>query len=182
MLPGLALLDASVTAAVLDAARIPSLPDQLASLDAEHANLYDGESAEELADVAPYVASLGAGSKLNKWFFESAWGQSAGILVVSPATLHELRSHVRRLLMVVEETGKMLYFRPYDPRVLRIFLPTCDAEQLQFMFGPVEAYYAEADDPAQALRFTLEDGSLITETLDLTKPPPRGRPKIEWKG
>jgi hypothetical protein len=84
--------------------------------------------------------------------------------------------------MVADETGKLLYFRPYDPRVLRIFLPTCDAEQLEFMFGPIEAYFAEAEDPAQALRFSLDAGGLVTETLELAATPRRGRPKIEWKG
>jgi hypothetical protein len=31
----------------------------------------------------------------------------------------------------------------HDPRVLRVFLPTCTPEQLKQMFGPVDVFLAE---------------------------------------
>ena len=84
--------------------------------------------------------------------------------------------------MVLTEDGKTLYFRFYDPRVLRMFLPTCAPEQLAEFFGPVESFYVEDEDPARALRFSLEAGALKTETVDLAADPAKKPPlKIGWK-
>lgn len=182
MLPGLKAFDASATACVLDAARIEGLPAILAAAEAGSESLYSGPTASELADVAPHLAGCAQGSKLNHWLFETAWGQSAGILLESEVSLDELRTHLRRFLMVLDEGGKRLYFRFYDPRVLRIFLPTCDAEQLKAFFGPITAFVAEDEDPTRALRFTLAGGDLVSETIDLSREPGPARPVIEWKG
>jgi hypothetical protein len=182
MQPGLKAFDATAAACVLDAARIEGLPATLAELGAEATSLYKGPTADELADVAPYLARCEPGSRLNQWLFGTAWGQSAGIVLLSEAEPEELRAHLRRFLMVLDESGKTLYFRFYDPRVLRIFLPTCDAEQLKSLFGPVTAFVAEDEDPTRALRFTLAGGDLVTETIDLGKEVTPPRPVIEWKG
>lgn len=182
MQPGLERFDAAATACVLDAARVPGLPATLTALAAESTSLYSGPTADELADVAPWLVQCQAGSPLNEWLFGTAWGQSAGIVLESEADPDELRAHLRRFLMVLDESGKSLYFRFYDPRVLRIFLPTCDAEQLRSFFGPISAFVAEDDDPARALRFTLAGGDLVTETIDLAVAPAPARPVIEWKG
>ena len=53
------------------------------------------------------------------------------------ATLEELRRHFRKFLKVEDPKGKSLIFRYYDPRVLRVYLPTCNAMELQTVFGPV---------------------------------------------
>ena len=58
-----------------------------------------------------------------------------------------------------------MYFRFYDPRVLRIFLPTCDAAQLKEFFGPVAHFICEDEDPAFGLVFSLEQGKLKTEKV-----------------
>lgn len=54
-----------------------------------------------------------------------------------------LRRHFRRFLRVTDEQGQPLMFRYYDPRVLRVYLPTCTAEELALVFGPVSAYLIE---------------------------------------
>jgi hypothetical protein len=182
MQPGLKAFDAAATACVLDGARIEGLPATLQSLQADAASLYNGPTAEQLADVAPYLAPCAPGSRLNRWLFDTAWGQSAGIVVLSESDPDALRAHFRRFLMVLDESGKSLYFRFYDPRVLRVFLPTCDAEQLKSFFGPVTAFVLEDEDPARALRFTLAGGDLVTETIELNKEVTPPRPVIEWKG
>jgi len=46
----------------------------------------------------------------------------------------------------------------------------------------VTAFVVEAADPTRALRFTLSDGTLATETIDLTKLATPPQPIIEWKG
>lgn len=182
MIPGLRAFDASATACLLDGARVAGLPGILADLGVEARCLYNGPSADELADVAPYLASTAPGAEFNRWFFQTGWGQSAGVMVVSEADLETLRNHFRHFLMVLDEAGKAMYFRFYDPRVLRIFLPTCDAEQLRTFFGPVTGFLCEGDDAAEGLRFTLAGGDLVTEKIDLTKEWTPSKAKIEFKG
>jgi len=46
-----------------------------------------------------------------------------------------MRQHFRRFITVHDESGKPLLFRYYDPRVLRTFLPTCNAKELAEIFG-----------------------------------------------
>ena len=59
-----------------------------------------------------------------------------------------------------------------DPDELRIFLRTCDPEQLPASFGPITAVGAENEDAGRALRFTLSGGDLVTESIDLNEAPP----------
>ena len=63
--------------------------------------------------------------------------------------------------------GTPLYFRYYDPRVLRIFLPTCSAAQLKQMFGPVDAFLAESDagDAVGIYRLSGEELSSVQRKL-----------------
>jgi len=63
--------------------------------------------------------------------------------------------------MVHDEAGKPLYFRFYDPRVLRTYLPTCNASELAQIFGPVECYVQEGEDPGVLLRFRQAGGKLV---------------------
>jgi hypothetical protein len=51
--------------------------------------------------------------------------------------------------------------------VLRTYLPTCNAEELATVFGPVEYYMLEAEDPNTALRFSVSSGSLRKEKMAL---------------
>jgi hypothetical protein len=37
-----------------------------------------------------------------------------------------------------------LKFRYYDPRVLRAFLPTCNAGELKTLFGDVDQFFIES--------------------------------------
>ena len=67
----------------------------------------------------------------------------------------------------MDEDGKSLYFRYYDPRVFRVFLPTCDREQLGTMFGPVGRYYVEGEKSDSLVQYSLRDGKLIQEDIPL---------------
>ena len=57
--------------------------------------------------------------------------------LASPEPLEGLRRHFRDLLMMKLPDQKQVYFRFYDPRVLRLFLPTCTAQEIGLIFGPV---------------------------------------------
>jgi hypothetical protein len=131
--------------AVLDSAREPNIPVELRRKGAEFSSLYRGEPEESLSSVAPYLVRLDPKSELMRWLLTNCWGNSWGIFLVSSESLETLRRHFRRFLLVLDTAGNELYFRFYDPRVLRTFLPTCTGAEVKRFFGPVDAYLMEAE-------------------------------------
>ena len=66
-----------------------------------------------------------------------------------------------RAYLVYRRDGTPLYFRYYDPRVLRVFLPTCTPAQLKHMFGPADAFLAE-NEPADSLSIFRLNGEELS--------------------
>lgn len=163
--------DANVFA-ILDGASVPDLRDALYRMQPEHVCLYRGELAPDMAEVAPYLVRLERDSEFAEWVIEKGWGNHWGIFAEADADLHTLRQHFRRFLTVHDSDGKPLIFRYYDPRVMRVYLPTCNAEELAAIFGPVSAYLlegaVEGDSPGTLLRFEAASGALAAkeEKLD----------------
>jgi hypothetical protein len=134
--------------AVLDAARDLRVLELLRESVEEHRSLYEGARGDALADVAPYLVPLPAGA-LRDRFLDEGWGRSWGVVVASRAPAEQLRRQLRRLLMVdVERAGQRdarAYFRFYDPRVLRAFVPETTARQRSELFADVEAFLVEGE-------------------------------------
>ncbi|MFZ1454002.1 MAG: DUF4123 domain-containing protein, partial [Ferruginibacter sp.] len=104
-------------------------------------------------------------SAFSNWYAENGWGVSWGVIVKSEFLFEETYRHFRKFLMVKTENDEQLYFRFYDPRVLRIFLPTCDENQLREFFGPIEQFICEDEDPEFALVFSFEKNTLKTQRI-----------------
>lgn len=153
--------------AVLDGASVEDLLDRLYDEEPEFICLYRGELAPDMAAVAPYLVRLENGSAFARWVVEQGWGGHWGIFALTGADLRTMRQHFRRLLQVYDENGKPLLFRYYDPRVLRVYLPTCNAEETAEFFGPVSCFAAEGEDPTVLLRFQPREGTVGTEKIDL---------------
>lgn len=155
--------------AVLDGASIPRLPDKLEHYDPDYECLYRGELEPDIAAVAPYLVRLERGSEFSNWVIDKGWGKHWGIFVVTDSDLRKLRRHFRTFLIVHDEGGQPLYFRYYDPRVLRDFLPVCNRKELRTMFAPGLCYAVEGDELNTLLRFRMESDVLQQETLLLTE-------------
>lgn len=157
------------TYAVLDGASIPDLLDHLyADQDRpEFVCLYRGEMEPDIAEVAPYLVRLERGTPFADWLLAECWPKHFGIFVRSLVELQTLRRHFRRFLRVKSPDGRTLYFRFYDPRVLSVFLPTCSSEQLSFIFGPVQCWFAEREDRPAIESFSIESGQLVVRQLVL---------------
>jgi hypothetical protein len=159
--------------AILDGASIPELelPRVLWDMEPENICLYRGKLEPDLAATAPYLVALDRDAEFTRWVIEQGWGNHWGVFVLTPDTveLHVLRKHFRGFLMVRSPEGKLLYFRYYDPRVLRVYLPTCNEEEVRTLFGPVSAYVVEAEDPMGALVFRAE-GKAVQEQVSLAPP------------
>jgi len=151
--------------AVLDGASIPELLDNLYEQQPEHVCLYRGELEPDIAETAPYLVKLERDTDFSDWVIEKGWGNHWGIFALSNESLTAMRNHFRKFLMVYDPENRPLYFRYYDPRVLRKYLPVCDAEDLTTLFGPVVSYFLEDEAPKNALRFWMEAGSLCRDEM-----------------
>ncbi len=149
---------------ILDAARMEHEMAIAQKLNSEGVSLFR-EDPEDLAEVAPYLFNCIEKSQFYNWVLNTGWGKAWGIFCITTIDFNELRRHFRRFLMVKTEDGLQLYFRFYDPRVLRIFLPTCDAFQLREFFGPITRFICEDEDPEFALVFFHDNTKLITQRV-----------------
>ena len=159
--------EGSRTYAILDGASVPGLLERLAEDAPEFACLYRGELAPDMARVAPYLVRLEPDAPFTDWVLAEGWGRHWGVFVLSFAELAGLQRHFRRFLIVKDPMGRQIYFRYYDPRVLRVYLPTCNAEELKFLFGPVEGFALEDEDASVVLRFSREGEALRIERSPL---------------
>lgn len=131
--------------AILDCARDPKIYLALLASRLEFRCLYSGTLASALEMVAPQLVELSPANRLTRLWLDEGWGQSWGVfLKIQDAS--NLRHHLRKFLKVQVENDRRLVFRYYDPRVLRVYLPTCTADEWQQFLGPIAAFFMEHDD------------------------------------
>jgi hypothetical protein len=140
--------------ALLDASREPSVLKVVLESKEEYQSLYDGPQGAQLAHFAPYLIRVPQKSLLLETLVRQAWSKSWGVFLTCDKSLKDLRAHFRHFLTVKLPDGQQVYFRYYDPRVLRLFLPTCLLAETTQFFGPVKQFLIEGEDPATALHFT----------------------------
>lgn len=143
--------------ALLDAARDDRILVLLRESVEIYRSLYDGVQGAALEEVAPYLVQLPRGSDLLTRLLVEGWCRRWGIYISAPLPLRDLRRHLRRFLKVEDEAGEPLYFRFYDPAVLRAFVPTCAPRQRDDFFGDIEELFAEGRD-GELLRFARAAG------------------------
>ncbi len=143
----LAVLDADPgpLVAVVDAARDDRVLELLHQSVEPYRSLYDGVEGETMAEAAPYLVGLPPGSRLRAALVHEGWGLRWASYLRSDKPLHELRRHLRQFLMVqLEGTEDPVYFRFYDPEVLRVYMHSCSVEDRRPWFaGAIEAMLVE---------------------------------------
>ncbi len=137
--------------ALLDAARTERVLVLLRESVDVYDSLYQGMKGETMADYAPYLVQIRAGSLLLPRLVDEGWGDAWGVYLTSKLPLREVRAHFRRMLFVHnEDLGALAYFRFYDPRVLRVFLRVATLRQEDELFGPVDRFFCEDEEAAIA--------------------------------
>jgi len=151
---------------ILDGAQNPSLLD---ALYADHAPrwrcLFGGQLEPDMATVAPYLVELEQSAAFTRRLLAEGWGQNWGVFLTSQLALPALWRHVRQQVHVYGPDMESLFFRFYDPRVMRSYLPTCPARQLGEFFGPVDFYIAEDEMPQRAHAWSVADGQLVAQSI-----------------
>jgi Domain of unknown function (DUF4123) len=155
--------------AVLDGARNDAIYPGITQSDCEFECLYLGELEEDVAQSAPYLIQLDRDKEFTHWLVREGWGDSWGIFIQATIPFKDLKRHLRKFLMVYDPNHKPLYFRYYDPRVLRIYLPTCNAQELGIVFGQIKGYVLEDQNSDTLLRFANNSGTLATDMIGVLK-------------
>ena len=159
--------DDLLTYMVIDGASVGALIDHLYDDEPESSCLMPGALEPDLQEVAPYLVQLRDGEPFTEWVLRSALGRHWGVVLRATADLTTLERRYRKLLRVRGPDGEPLFFRFYDPRVLRTYLPTCEQEDLDTWFDGVRYYLAEAKETDVLLRFTSDGHRVVREELPL---------------
>ena len=150
---------------LLDAARLKHNLDEAKVLNPSCISLYNGEMEAQLQNAFPFLFSFEENPEFANWYFKNGWGKSWGLILYSEYEMQKTADHLKKHILVNTENEKEYFFRFYDPRVLRVFLPTCNAKQLKEFFGPVEQFICEDQNPDFVLVFTFEENSLTTTRI-----------------
>ena len=153
---------------ILDAARDESIYPAVMRFRGERCCLYGEGIPEVLAKASPYLVRLGSRDAFTTWLISKGWGNSWGIFLESNASLERLRQHFHLLIKVKTEAGEELFFRYYDPRVLRVYLPICKEAEAEILFGPVNSFTLEDEDPNNLLKYSHSYSGWTYESIALS--------------
>jgi hypothetical protein len=128
--------------------------------------LFAGELSPELERAAPHLVQVSPRDGVSDSLLTLGWGRAWGIFIQSDDSIRTLRRHLRTLLRVKDEAGRYLLFRYYDPRVLRVYLPTCLDPELKSMFGSsITRFCLESEDSDSIVSFELDSNERLKETV-----------------
>lgn len=153
---------------LLDAAQDSQILAFLGQNKTEWKSLYDGKSAFQMAEHSPYLSTVSGNKEWLTELLRKFWGRSCLAFVSCDLSLEELRKHLRQLLYVRTPQHEQVYFRFYDPRIMRAFLPTCAPDQLHEFFGPIEQLIVEGDEPEELHALSLDHDKLTNRTGPVT--------------
>ncbi len=160
--------------AVVDAARDLHLARAgFEQFDLDRFSLFPGNTSRQMATIAPFVVPVPFEAKYpfrNSGYLEM-WaerlGNSSGVLLTASADLREVWEHLRELFLAADDQGHEFYFRFYDPRVLRSFLPSLSAAEAKQFFGPVRCWFPEQDGGNEVLVARATSGGVKIEARSL---------------
>lgn len=115
-----------------------------------------------IAELAPHLVSVSKSETLVQYLDGEVRSHAWGIVILAHKNASLLKRHLRKFLIVGLPDGRRMYFRFYDPRVLRHFLPTCTSEQLTEFFGPIRAFAIQGDAEGDWIVFRLLNDRLHT--------------------
>jgi hypothetical protein len=152
--------------AIIDTARDRKAYWTLANSHLNYSCLFAGDLPLALEQAAPYLVQLDYDDAYTDYLAANL-GNSLGVFLQCDAAMKTVRHHLRKLLTVRDPRGAKLLFRFYDPRVLRVFLPTCDSSELAQMYGPIKTYWAEDTFPNKIVEFRNSRKGLEVASLSV---------------
>jgi hypothetical protein len=108
-------------------------------------SLFRGDLAPQLDHVAPHLVLVDLESEFTALWVEH-FGENMGVLFLTKEKPEDVCNHLRSILIVKDENDEEYLFRYFDPRVLRLFLPTCTWEEAREFFGPIKKIIFESEE------------------------------------
>ena len=170
--------------AVLDGARSSSVAPWAQATRAPVWCLYEGKLDKALEEVAPRLIRLGRGHGFTEELLAEGFQEHWGIVFASDASSKDLRRHLRRFFLARTEDDRRLLFRYYDPRVLSLYLPALDAEELKTFFGPISMFITNDQQDGDPLAFETyrRRGTELVQKRIVIEPPAIVEPGAQKTG
>lgn len=108
-------------------------------------SLYTGVFSKYKINTSPYLICLHRKPQIEKQLLVRGWGKFWGMYFTSDAGLRVLLRHLRKCFYLQGIDGHNLFFRFYDPRVLKVYLNIISPEESRRFFGPVKRFILESD-------------------------------------
>ena len=153
--------------AIVDAAQDEGIYKTLMGCTEEFTCLFNGRIPVVLARAAPYLIKLPVESELFQKFYQQGFYNNWAIFFTSFDSGKDLKKHFQDLLRVKTEDGRRLYFRYYDPRVLRTYLPTCTPSELRTVFGSASKFWVCGEEKDTIIEYGKDDERFYVTTFDL---------------
>lgn len=128
---------------IIDSARDEDVFRHLITGYVQYRSLFQGTMDEQSYGVSGFLVDCKKESLLFQWMTKDSWGNSCCIFFTSKSSFDELFSHFQKFNRVYLEDDEVVLFRYYDPRVLRVYLPTCNRNEIEIFFGDVISFFAE---------------------------------------
>ncbi|MCX6270838.1 MAG: DUF4123 domain-containing protein [Bacteroidetes bacterium] len=131
--------------AIVDSARNEDVFRYFLIDNVTYRSLFQDTLDEQAFGVSGFLVGCNRESILFNWLTSQVWGSSCSIFFTSQSSFDEVFKHLQNLNRVYLEDDEVVYFRYYDPRVLRVFLPTCTQRELDIFFGEVISFMMETE-------------------------------------
>lgn len=147
--------------ALLDASKSPDIPIYLEAFNSPATCLFDGQTRDDLAEVAPWLVQFDRYSDAWDWFAEEGWGNGWGILMHSRQPIARLKTHFKKFLKITRDDGEPNFFKFYVPIHLRKYLPLFEEKELMRIYQRIDAFFVE--DAGQVSEFRLDEGEELSQ-------------------
>jgi len=151
--------------AVVDTARDPRLYE-LVHTALGPVCLFAGDLAPAIRKTAPYLVPLHDAEELLNAWRKNGIGRSWGIFLRSSKEPAGIRRHLRNFLLAKLPDGREVLFRWWDPRVFRVYLPTCAADDLKIWFEGIDEFVCETADGVGYETFRGRSGTITSGRMD----------------
>jgi hypothetical protein len=128
--------------------------------------LFRTDVVSPLARSAPYLVPVEHAERLIEAWRRTGLGQSWGIFLRSGEEQARLRQRLRTFNQAKLPDGRVVLFRWWDPRVFRVYMPTCNADDLALWFAIVDEYLCENIDGDAFTIYRKRTGTLALEEAE----------------
>ena len=116
--------------------------------------------------LGPFLLSEESAKEVDNWFYTEDLYDIV-CFTCEDLTINSFAIWCRDMFNVVTDDGHEYFFRYYDSRVLKVFLPTCNEEQVETFFRACSSISTYSEDFTKAIRYSAPQNVLKVEELDI---------------